>query len=70
MRQHPSSRRCQNTELCLGAYVRTGLMVAPCSGSRTFITPALDDVRIASASGTTGSEQMPGHLLAPCGRII
>lgn len=64
MRQHGSSDGFRMAQLDLGAFMQTALMVATGLGLRTFITPALDDARVAHVLGTEDSEQAPSYLLA------
>jgi hypothetical protein len=64
MRQHGSSDGFRMAQLDLGAFMQTTLMVATGLGLRTFITPALDDARVAHVLGTEDSEQAPSYLLA------
>jgi len=64
MRRHPSPAGYRIAQLDLGAYMQTALMVATGLGLRTFITPALDDARIARVLGTEDAERVPSYLLA------
>lgn len=48
----------------LGAYMQTAILTATALGMGTFITPALNDVRIARLLGSTEHESAPTYFLA------
>jgi SagB-type dehydrogenase family enzyme len=50
--------------LDLGSFMQTTLLVATALGLRTFVTPAIDDRRMADVLGTDESECAPSYVVA------